>query len=95
MAARVIRASPKRIALTLDETKNPAGVALLVLLDELESDIAMGNHHVYRGILGTGGGFLTATHFEIVRPLRESKTISDEEASLAMKNLREAIKSAG
>ncbi|MBL8542495.1 MAG: hypothetical protein JNJ63_01675 [Hyphomonadaceae bacterium] len=94
-AARVIRNSPRRTAQTLDDTKNPAGVALLVLLNELECDIATGRHHVYRGMLGTGGGFLTAAHVEIVRQLREAKTISDEEVDLAMKNLREAIKAGG
>ena len=94
-AKDIVRKQPKRTAFTLEKFKNPSGVALLVLLDEIGNDVASGRLHVYRGMLGTGGGFVTAAYADVVRQLRECRTLSEEEANQAMDSLRDAIRAAG
>jgi hypothetical protein len=94
-AIHVIKDQAKRIEIHLDRLKNPAGVALLILLDEVGADLTSGRYHAGTGRLNGTGLVLTHAFAEIVRQLRESKTISGPDAAQALKTLRDTLAATG
>jgi hypothetical protein len=94
-AARVIQDEAKRIELHQQRLKNPTGVALLVVLDQVGNDLSSGRYNVGPGKLSSQGAALVPAFADIVRQLRETKTINEVEAVQAIQNLHDTLAAAG
>lgn len=93
--ASVIRNQSKRVEAHARKLKNPKGVALLILLEEVGNDLASGRLHSGPGNLNKAGTALLPAFGHIVHQLGESGTINLEEAVTALRTLEDEVAKAG